>query len=160
MKNEKFRKGHIVFRQGDLGDCLYYIRWGTVGVYANYGERGEQKLAELRTGDYFGEMGLLDHGRRSATVVALDHDTTLNRISETEFDEFLRENPARVMDILTRLSHKLRKATRRYLEICQAVDESVGDQTNQVAESTAYGFEQNSTLKAIHDDVQSIADEA
>lgn len=154
VKEEKFGKGKVVFRQGDPGDCLYYIRWGSVGVYANYREENEEKLAELRTGDYFGEMGLLDHEVRSATVVSLDHDTVLNRISEDEFDEFLHDNPARVVDILKRLSHKLRKATKSYREVCQAVSESVGAQTNEVSETGNYGFDQNEKLKAIHDDVQ------
>ena len=154
MNEEKYRKGRVVFRQGDPGDCLYYIRWGVVGVYANYGEEGEEKLAELRTGDYFGEMGLLDNEARSATIVSLDSDTVLSRISEDEFEEFLRDNPAKVMDILIRLSHKLRDTTKSYLEICQAVDASVGTQSSEVTGSRTYGFEQNRTLKAIHDDVQ------
>lgn len=154
MNSEKYRKGKVVFRQGDHGDCLYYIRWGSVGVFVNYGEANEEKLAELRTGDYFGEMGLLDHADRSATVVSLDHETTLDRISEEEFEEFLRDNPARVVDILKRLSHKLRDATRNYLEICQAVGESVGAQADEVSRQESYGFAQNAKLKAIHDDMQ------
>ena len=158
MAEEKFRKGQVVFWQGDPGDCLYYIRWGSVGVFANYGKENEEKLAELRAGDYFGEMGLLDHEARSATVVSLDRDTVLNRITEEKFDEFLRQNPARVVDILTRLCHKLRDATKGYLEICQALDNAVGTRTGEMTDSGTYGLEQNQTLKAIHDDIQSNAD--
>ena len=88
MKEEKYRKGQVVFRQGDSGDCMYSIRWGSVGVFANYGEKNEKQLAELRAGDYFGEMELLDHASRSATVVSLERGTVLNRISEDEFDEY------------------------------------------------------------------------
>ncbi len=161
MTKERYRKGQIVFRQGEPGDCMYYIRWGVVGVYAGYGSGKEEKLAELKAGDYFGEMGLLDHETRTATVVSIEHDTVLGRITEDEFDEFLRENPARVMDILRGLSHKLRDTTKDYLEICQAVSKSVGAQSDEVAESTTYGFDQNETLKAIHDDVYAKAsDEA
>ncbi len=159
MKAEKYRNGQVIFKQGDPGDSLYYIRWGNVGVFANYGQANEEKLAELTTGDYFGEMGLLDHAPRTATVVSLDYDTTLNRITEDEFDEFLRENPARVMDILQRLCHKVRDATRNYLEICQAVNESVGEQETEVTESKTYGFAKNETLRAIHDDVHGTSHE-
>ena len=159
MKTEKYRKGQVVFRQGDQSDCLYYIRWGGVSVIANYSKTNEEKLAELRSGDYFGEMGLLDHETRTATVVSIEHDTVLGCITEDEFDEFLRENPARVMDILRGLSHKLRDTTRGYVEICQAVSESVGAQSDEVAESTTYGFDKNETLKAIHDDVQDAMDD-
>lgn len=161
MKAEKYRKGQVVFRQGDPGDCLYYIRYGSVGVYVNYGEKNEELLAELGANDYFGEMGLLDHESRSATVVCLERDTTLCRISDEEFEEFLHENPARVVDILRRMSHKLRATTKNYLEICHAVSESVGPQETEVAEQKTYGFAQDETLVAIHDQVQSSAgDEA
>lgn len=151
MREEKYRKGQVVFRQGDSGDCMYFIRWGSVGVFVDYGKKNEKKLAELRAGDYFGEMELLDHSSRSATVVSLERGTVLNRISEDEFDEFVRENPARIADILARLSHKLREITKKYLQVCRAVDQSVGEQADEVVESETYGFEQNEELRAIHD---------
>ncbi len=154
MKEERYRKGQVVFREGDAGDCLYYVRWGSVGVYTDYGTRSAKKLAVLGIGDYFGEMGLLEHESRSATIVSLDHDTVLNRISDTEFEEFLKENPAKVMDILRRLSHKLRDTTRKYLEICQEVNKSVGSDAKSITEAKVYGFAQSEPLKAVHDSVQ------
>ena len=161
VKQEKYRKGQMVFWQGDPGDCMYSIRWGRVVVIANYGEMNEEKLAELGEGDFFGEMGLLDHAPRTATIISLENNTILHRIDEDEFEQFLRENPARVMDILQNLSHKLRATTRAYLKICRAVSESVGAQEDEVAEATTYGFAQNETLKVIHDDVQdTVSDEA
>ena len=91
----------------------------------------------------------------------MERDTQLDRISEEEFEEFLRENPARIVDIMGRLCHKLRETTKGYLKICHALNDSVGTQVDKVAESTTYGFEQNETLKAIHDDVYAKAsDEA
>jgi hypothetical protein len=84
-------------------------------------------------------------------------ENTVTRYYSTvtdKFDEFLRDNPARVVDILKRLSHKLRKATRGYREVCQAVSESVGAHTDEVSATMTYGFEQNEKLKAIHDDVR------
>ncbi|MBR3225227.1 MAG: cyclic nucleotide-binding domain-containing protein [Atopobiaceae bacterium] len=153
MKEEKFRKGQIVVLEGQYDDCLYYIRWGSVGVFVNYGKKNEEKLAELRADDYFGEMALLNRSSRSATVVSLEHGTILNRITENEFNEFLREKPARVMDIFRGLCHKLRAADRSYLEICKAVNDSVDAQVDGMDASTTYGFAQNDTLRAIHDDV-------
>jgi CRP-like cAMP-binding protein len=157
MKEEKYRKKQVVFREGDSGDCMYYIVWGSVGVYIGYGTPSEKKLAELRQGDYFGEMGLLDHEKRSATIVSLDHGTVLNRISDAEFKEFLKTNPAKVMDILRRISHKLRDTTKSYLEICQAVNTSVGAEVDQVVESRTYGFDKNEQLKSVYEDVQANA---
>ena len=159
VKTETYRKGQVVFRQGDPGDCLYFIRYGSVGVFVNYGQKDEKQLAKLGQNDYFGEMGLLDHASRSATVVSLMHETTLCHISDDEFEEFLHENPARVVDILQRLSHKLRSTTRKYLEICQAVSDSVGPQASEVSGSQTYGFADNQKLVDIHDSVRDAADD-
>lgn len=151
MKGQELKKGDVVFLQGDPGDCMYYIRWGKVGVYANYGTPGQKKLAELGEGDYFGEMGLLDGEPRSATVVALERGTLLNRIDEAEFGQFMAENPTKVYAIIQRLSHKLRQTTRDYLSICQSVSTAVGEENDMVDEASDYGFEQDDQLLAIYD---------
>ena len=37
METKTFKKGEVIFKQGDLSDCMYDILWGEVGIYANYG---------------------------------------------------------------------------------------------------------------------------
>ncbi|MDO4403988.1 MAG: cyclic nucleotide-binding domain-containing protein [Atopobiaceae bacterium] len=151
MKDKALRKGTVVFSEGDLGDCMYLIRWGKVGAFANYGTPNEKKLGELTEGDYFGEMGLIDRAPRSATIVVLENDTLLSRIGEDEFAQFLSENPRKVFDIVTQLSHKLRNATKSYLALCQSISQSVGEGTTGVDATSNYGFGQNEHLREIHD---------
>jgi len=67
---KSYKKGEIIFKQGDPADCMYDIRWGSVGIYLNYGTSDEKMLAQLRGDDIFGEMGLVDEAPRSATAVA------------------------------------------------------------------------------------------
>ena len=152
MIEEKFRKGKVVFNEGDPGNCLYYIRWGSVAVYSQYKTRNQKKLGELSCGSFFGEMGLIAGEKRNATVVSTDHETILNRITEAEFDQFVKENPGMVMDILRQLSHNLRNTTRKYLSLCKDVESTVGSSVETIDENTAYGFENNERLVAIHDD--------
>ena len=85
MNKATFKKGEIIFRQGEPGNCMYDIHWGRVGVYAEYGTANEKKLAELYPGDFFGEMGLLEQSPRSATVVALEDSTQVSAIMESDF---------------------------------------------------------------------------
>ena len=161
MNEEKCRKGQVIFREGDEGDCMFYIRWGSVGVFLDYGTPRERQLATLREGDYFGEMSLIDHAARTATVVVLDRDTELSRIGANEFAEFLATDPAKVQDILRQLSHRLRKVTNDYLEVCAKVQQHVGAGATEVDEESAYHFADDERLTAIHDDVaQSLAQEA
>ena len=153
MKIEKYRKGKVVCKQGDPGDCMYYIVWGEVGGYTDYGTPQEKQLATLRQGDYFGEMSLIDHAARSATIVSLDGETELRRIDEDEFEGFLATNPAKVHDILAQLCHKLRDTTRRYVELCASVHDAVGD-AHEVDDARDYHFGDDARLVAAHDRVQ------
>ena len=149
MNNEKLKKGATIFWENDPGDCMYYIRWGKVGVYKDYATIRQKKLTELSVGDYFGEMGLIDHAPRTATVVVLESGTLLDRIDEFDFDTFLAENPEKVNLIIQQLSHKLRQTTNDYLEICQRIASAVGE-TADVDAASNYHFERDQRLREIH----------
>lgn len=125
MGLKKCKKGEVIIRQGDPGDCMYDIRWGRVGVYSGYGTTDEKKLAELGADDFFGEMELLDKTARSATVVALESGTQLEVITEDDFNEFFTRQPAKVFFILQRLCQKLRKTTQDYLQVCHTIYQTV-----------------------------------
>ena len=125
MELKQYRKGEAIIRQGELGDCMYCVRWGRVGVYSDYGTAQERKLAELGADDFFGEMELLDKSVRSATVVALEGGTKLEVITEADFNEFFARQPAKVYLILQRLCQKLRKTTQDYLRVCHTIHEAM-----------------------------------
>ncbi|MBP5751108.1 MAG: cyclic nucleotide-binding domain-containing protein [Firmicutes bacterium] len=127
MRGEKFKKGEIIFREGDPGHTMYDINWGTVGIYTGYGTPQEKKLAELKTEDVFGEMGILDQAPRSATAVALE-ETHLFMITEDDFMDYFRERPAKVFTIMQQLSQKLRQTTQDYLDVCRTVYETVEEE--------------------------------
>ena len=80
MNVKSFKKGAVIFRQGDAGDCMYDIQFGRVGIFDHYGEPDEKKIAELFADQIFGEMGLLDHAPRSATAVALHTEGMVSKI--------------------------------------------------------------------------------
>ena len=67
-----FEPGEGIFRQGDPADSFYLIRIGFVKVGQKY-PGGEVILSYLSRGNYFGEMGLLGGGVRTASCTALDH---------------------------------------------------------------------------------------
>lgn len=62
--------GEIVFKEGEPGNCLYLIAQGSVKI-SKKGRGGRQEtLTYLPAGDFFGEMALVDSGRRSAQASA------------------------------------------------------------------------------------------
>ena len=126
---QTFSRGDIVFREGDAGDCMYELESGGVGVYHNYGGPDEKLISTLynssRTLKYFGEMGLLEHAPRSATVVVLEDKTLLTRISEADFEASFKKNPTMLLDLMQQMCNRLRKTTQDYVEACHTVYDTV-----------------------------------
>ena len=120
-----YSRGTVVFWQGEAGECMYQVETGSVGVYDHYGKEDERKLAELMSGEMFGEMSLLDGEPRSATVVVLEEDTRITVIREEEFADYITKNPAQGLALAEQMSDRLRKTTRKYVEACRTVYETV-----------------------------------
>ena len=66
---ESYRTGATVFSEGEAGDKFYQILEGAVRISRFVPGMGEEALAVLRPGAYFGEMSLIDDAPRSATAV-------------------------------------------------------------------------------------------
>lgn len=66
---EAYKGGATVFKEGEPGDKFYLIVEGAVRVSRIVPGMGEEALAVLRPGAYFGEMSLIDDAPRSATVM-------------------------------------------------------------------------------------------
>ena len=89
---QRFAPGQAIVQQGETTDSFYLVRIGFVKVSENY-PGGEMVLAYLSRGDYFGEIGLLGGGIRTATCTALDH-VELVRISGDDFREMVARFPS------------------------------------------------------------------
>ena len=116
-----YRKNTVIFRQGDDGDCMYYIQLGSVGIYTDYGTEYEKQLVRLEEDAFFGEMGLIEKMPRSATAVVEEDDTVLRKITEEELESLFRTSPALVVRCIEHLSGRLRRLTKDYLEACEMV---------------------------------------
>jgi CRP/FNR family cyclic AMP-dependent transcriptional regulator len=87
-----FRRGDIVFHQGDPGESLFVIAQGLVNVYVISEDGDEMVLANLRPPDTFGELAVIDGGPRSASARAIE-PTTLLALTRSSFMEMIRESP-------------------------------------------------------------------
>lgn len=68
-----YEPGEVVFSEGEEGDRLYVVASGAVRVYVRDLEGRNQQVRVIEQGDFFGEISLLEHTPRSATLIAADH---------------------------------------------------------------------------------------
>ncbi len=124
----RFDQNEIIFRQGDPGDSIYYIAWGRVGIYTDYGTSQQKELTTLGEDRFFGELGLIEKLPRTATVVALENGTILNRITDESLDEMFSSHPAIILKLLRHISSRLRKLTLDYVKACRTVTRMIAEE--------------------------------
>lgn len=105
-------KGEVIFYKGTTGGQMYVVLGGKIGVFS-----GEQCIATLGVGDMFGEMALVNHEPRSATVKAIE-DSHLFVLTETTFQTLLTKRVAVqiLLNIVHTLSKRLRDTNARLLD--------------------------------------------
>jgi len=82
----EYERGEVVCRTGEFGDAMYGIIEGAITVH-----RGNERIAELREGEFFGEMALIDSGPRSADCTAAC-DTVLLRLHRDQVMTYCFQN--------------------------------------------------------------------
>lgn len=96
----------IICREGDLEDILYIIQDGKV-AFTKKTSDGEQFLGLKGRGEFFGELGVLDHAPRAATVHAIS-DCCLIEIRAETLDKIITRNPSVARAIMRGLTRSVR----------------------------------------------------
>lgn len=103
-----YKKGELIFSEGDTADYIYFIESGQVSVFINK-FTAQEEIGELGPGEYFGEMAVLYKDKRSASVAALT-DTVLLSVDKNVFLELVRTDQSiahKINTILARRNEEL-----------------------------------------------------
>jgi uncharacterized membrane protein len=100
--------GETIFNEHDLGDGLYVVETGSVRIWVMDEDVNEVTLAELKPGDFFGELAVLDRGERSSSATATV-DTHLHKLSSDAFQKFLIEHPDAAVDVICEIAQRMRQ---------------------------------------------------
>jgi small-conductance mechanosensitive channel/CRP-like cAMP-binding protein len=104
LKPVPFAKGEVLTHQGAEAHWLYVIVSGNVSV--RVAQDGiAREIAQLGSGQFFGEMGLLTGAPRTATVVALE-EVECYRLDKGAFEELLRARPEIAQDVAAELASR------------------------------------------------------
>ena len=99
IEEKKFSDGHVLFRQGEDTDAFYIIKEGSVRIVVHQ-DGAEKQLAVLGSGEFFGEMGVIENSPRMADAL-ISGDTILLEIEKHEFHQFMALNPTISMKIMS-----------------------------------------------------------
>ena len=107
--------GEVIFREGDPGDLLYLVGEGSVKI-SKSGRGGQQEtLGYIQSGNFFGEMALLDGEPRSAMATAAE-PTLLGAVDESTFQHILELAPSRLhLNFLRLVSERLRSVNTHFI---------------------------------------------
>jgi uncharacterized membrane protein len=108
VEHVTFAAGETIFLENDKGDALYVVDSGTVRIWVLDEDANPVTLAELKTGDFFGELAVLDRGPRSSNATAIG-DTILHRLSSDDFQEFLIQHPEASIDVICEIGARMRQ---------------------------------------------------
>jgi len=104
----EFRRGEVLFREGEPGMEMYVIQAGKVNITKTVRET-EKILATLGAGEFFGEMSILNHKPRSAGAVVAE-DAKLLVIDPKTFEAMIRGNVEIAVRLIKKLSDRLQEA--------------------------------------------------
>ena len=106
---KEFGKERVLVHENDSGESFFMILEGKVKVTGEGQDGKEVILSFLGTGEFFGELALVDDEPRSATVTAVE-PTTVLILHRTDFLSLLEENGQMMKKFMTILSKRLRHA--------------------------------------------------
>lgn len=85
---QNYKKGDLIFAEGDTADYVYFIESGWVSIFIQK-FTAQEEIAMLGPGEYFGEMAVFYKDKRTASVIAVT-DTALLGVDKNAFMELVK----------------------------------------------------------------------
>jgi cAMP-binding proteins - catabolite gene activator and regulatory subunit of cAMP-dependent protein kinases len=116
LAERTFKKGTVIFFEGDEGDDVYFIRSGAVQIYTFDGTK-KVILAYLRDGEYFGEMAMIKPGARRSASAEAAQLTKVYALKRSAFERLIMEHPRLALYILDDTMERLRRANQQIYDL-------------------------------------------
>lgn len=115
MNQTQFSDGEVILSEGEASDSVYRILLGEVEIYTE--QHGETiVLGTAKTGEFLGEMGIIERRPRSASARAIG-EVMIEKLERWEFVQLISDSPVSANRLIERLSERLRQANRRLAQM-------------------------------------------
>lgn len=112
-----YKKGAVIFEEGDKGDRFYIVYTGAVRISKIYQHIGEEALTIIGSGDFLGEMSFFNEEQRSARAVAQE-DAQLLELRNADLRSHLETRPDVALRFLwafcRTLSQRVRETNEKF----------------------------------------------
>jgi signal transduction histidine kinase len=109
-----------IFKEGDAGDGVYIVKEGLVEIAVGAGLTGRHVIRQIKPGEIFGEMAVVEDKPRSAGATARDA-SVVYFIPRAEILNLMGRAPGLTLALLREVSHRLREFNHHYMrEVLQA----------------------------------------
>lgn len=114
---KSFYKGEVIVKEGDIGDSFFRLIEGKASVYADWDKKDQEpfRIALLETGEYFGEMAIIEAYPRNATIVAVGNVRVIE-IPKDDLTSYFQENPDQILVLMKHLGNRIKAMTNDYNE--------------------------------------------
>lgn len=105
-KPVQYKKGQVLFAQGESSSLLYIVQSGEIGIFLE----DKDRLTLLNTvgeKDFIGELSMFSDDKRNATAIALS-DSRLVVVQKSDISKVLKMCPEWVTNIMLTLTDRLR----------------------------------------------------
>jgi len=103
-----YGKSEVIFEEGSFGSEMYVLRSGSVRIYRTVDGKKVDLADMSKTGEFFGEMALVDNAPRSASACALQDDTKLIALDKDKFLFLVSQQPTFALVVMHVLCEKIR----------------------------------------------------
>jgi CRP-like cAMP-binding protein len=102
--------GEVLFKAGDAPDGMYVLLEGALAIQV-----GDKVVENATRGAIIGEMALIDHSPRAATVAA-STAASLAKLDERRFQRLIQQNPFFATHVMKTLADRIRSMDRLLTE--------------------------------------------
>lgn len=106
-----FAPAQVIFREGEAGDRAYLVEQGLVEIRKK-DSKGERLLGQIKPGEFFGEMALIDDNPRMASAVAAQHTICLT-VARDVFKERMKKADPLLVALLKMFTSNIRELEDR-----------------------------------------------
>lgn len=129
-KMEVYKEDTVIMREGEINTEMYKLVSGNVALYFRYGEANEYLLGILPQKRFFGEIGFLTKTPSPYTVVTVN-EACLMRVSEDEFEEFIRNNARNAIELMQNMAQNILTLNKHIDLIVKELEDNIKKEENK-----------------------------